>query len=131
MPRKRKDVTESRTNDAASYNISRNLSELFGMRISTTKLMISLINGASIHRIAEACLEYDTGLLDTATIELPYIGTISVRYADEDIIVEKVSLSEEYKEMVIDAMRKGESPLLKISEDRLLKKLQDRYDSLV
>lgn len=128
MPRKISSA-QSYTNTKESKELCRKLFSITGIKPSSIVRMIKLANSASVHNIAEKALDSDSAL-SMATIEIPYIATIQVKYEDGDLIIEDTKFESSFKNDIIKAMTMGESPLLKLSEERMVDKLKSMYDQL-
>lgn len=120
----------SNVNRMATRRLCKSLSEIFNLKPTITDRLIRLINSATLHDIAEKALDSEDGRLKSATIELPYVGSMKVYVEDNEVKVDSIILEDKYKEDLYSAINKGESPLIKMIGDKLISRLKDKYESL-
>ena len=119
----------SSTNLNESSRMAKNLCKIFNLSGQMTMKIMKLMSKSIIHSVAEDSLSRDGKLLQFE-IEIPYIGTITMVNTGKSLEVLDMKMNKEFYSQLTEAVNEGESPLIKESEERLIRMIKNKYDNL-
>lgn len=118
------------SNYIQTRELCNNMSKVFQLSKRITFNFLKCIHKAMIHRIAEDSLDNKLQS-DLVSMEIPFIGKLSLRVEDNLVVVDSLELEDEFKSEVLKAVNEGESPLVIAAEESLVKIVNQRYNSLL
>ena len=114
-----------------SRELCGNLCEIFGLSRHLTHSFTRILAQALVHQIAEKALDKENGRLSEFSIEIPFIGRADIRMENNEPVVDKLELEQDFKEWIKAAVKEGRSPLVISSEEALINSIKSRYNSLI
>lgn len=123
-----------RGKDNSNYMKTRDLCEsmcnIFNLSRNVTHSFTRVLAEALVHKVAEEVLESDHKVKNV-NIEIPFIGLMSISVNNSKIDNVSIELEDEFRSWIINAVDNGSSPLVKDAEESIIKRLVNRYNSLL
>lgn len=120
----------SSTNLNESSRMAKNLCKIFNLSGQMTMKIMKLMSKSIVHSVAEDSLSSKDGKLLQFEIEIPYIGTITMVNTGKSLEVLDMKMNKEFYSQLTGAVNEGDSPLIKESEERLIRMIKNKYDNL-
>lgn len=114
-----------------SRELCSNLCNIFGLSRHLTHSFTRIIAQGIVHQVAESALDSEGSRLNNFSIEIPFIGRVDIEIIDNNPVVKNMSLEPEFSKWIIEAVQKGNSPLVADSEKALVESIKNRYNSLL
>ena len=115
-----------------NIDILNGISRLTNLKIDQIKCFFDIIKYVSLNQIACNAADKENGKLTESKIRLPSLGLLKISYTKNGNVEKYTFLPEAtFQGEIEDAVKAGESKLVEKVEQAMVKKIVERYESLI
>lgn len=120
---------DDKDNFYRTRDLCEDLSKILNLTNPGTHNFARIFELALIHKVVEDYIDADENT--PVKISIPFIGDMILRVKDGDVVLEDFILEDRFKKHIIEALVDKKSPLVLEAEESLIRRIKNRYDSLI